>query len=59
MGKGLRGDRGERISIGKGGKRSLGGKGRSQGEKALEGKGGKDLNRERGENILGRKRGKI
>ena len=31
----------------------------SGGKRPLGGKGGKDLNRERGENILGRKRGKI
>ena len=43
------------------GQRSKEGKGRSSqgGERPEGGKGGKDLNRERGETILGRKREKI
>ena len=58
-GKGLGGERRERISTGKGGK-DLRGKGRRSqgGKRPWGGKGGKDFNRARGEKILGRKRGR-
>ena len=66
-GKDLREEKGElnrkrweKILGGKG-RRSQGGKGLkiSEGEKALGGQEGKDLNRERGQNMFGRKREKI
>ena len=57
-GKGLRGERGERISTGKGGK---GSEDLGWGKRLRGGRAGEDLNKEkeRGEKILGRKRGKI
>ena len=60
MGKGLLGDRGERISIGKGGKRSYGKKGEDlRGDKALGGKRGERISTGKGGNIFGRKTEKI
>ena len=53
--KGLRGERGEIISTGKGVEKILGRKGRRSGGKKPTGKGGKDLRKEKGEALRGGK----
>ena len=59
-GEGTSGNEGERISTGKGGERSQGGKGEDLGNKCLwGGKGRNDLNRERGGKDLREEREKI